>query len=293
MSGFILLAFAVHAQAQDLQRRYAAPGPWAVAVMPQAGCCDSKGKAFDIYAPKDIGRDRTRHPIVTWGNGTFASPDLYDYFLRHLASWGFVVVATRDRSTASGQTLLDAIAFLRKQEADPVSPFHGRLDFDKVAAVGHSQGAGGAMKALMAAHGAIRTAIAIELPSRKLCRGTDCADIPMKMPSASSVFFVSGSEDGISPSQSVQAYYGDVPQGRIKAMGIIEGTDHNDVQGKPRCRWLAIGCRKGVQPFLGYPLAWLMWQLQDDPNGLAIFRSGQGELFGSDSGWQQAASNVH
>jgi predicted dienelactone hydrolase len=86
---------------------YERPGPFPVVVERRALCCDSEGHQLDLYRPE---APPTRPlPVITWGNGTWASPEKYDYLLRHFASWGFIVVATHDNSVASGRTILDAL----------------------------------------------------------------------------------------------------------------------------------------------------------------------------------------
>jgi predicted dienelactone hydrolase len=91
-----------------IEKKYFAMGPWAVTVKPAGECCDSKGNPLDLYFPTNLGANGFHHPIVTWANGTNTLPRGYDYFLRHLASWGFFVVATEDLDTGTGQTVLDA-----------------------------------------------------------------------------------------------------------------------------------------------------------------------------------------
>ena len=104
-----------------IELKYYAPGTWAVTVSAGSACCDSSGNKFDLYYPTNLGANGFLHPILTWGNGSFASPRQYDYFLRHMASWGFVVVATEDFSTGLGQTILDGAKFMIHANGDPTS----------------------------------------------------------------------------------------------------------------------------------------------------------------------------
>ena len=280
---------------------FAAPGPHKVDVLRAAGCCDSKGNPFDYYLPARAGADAPL-PLLAWGNGSWASPDKYDYVLRHIASWGFAVVVSHDNRAADGQSLLDAVehALVAAGEAD--SPLAGRIDPARIGVAGHSQGAGGAMNALMAIGGRLRTAIAVNLPSQKLCAPGDCERIPLDMPPGTSVLLLTGSQDGIAPPtqpgptdpphQSVRAYYDAVPPDRAKAMGALAGADHNDIQGQPECPWLAFGCERGAAGFVGYLVAWLAWQLQDNADaGPAYFGEGDGRMF-RDADWIEVASEI-
>ena len=282
---------------------FAAPGPHELAVLRKAGCCDRKGNPFDYYLPARDPAVAQRLPLLVWGNGSWAAPEKYDYVLRHIASWGFVVVVSHDNRAADGGSLLDAVEHaLAASKGDPSSPLAGRIDPARIGVAGHSQGAGGAMNALMAAGGRLRTAIAFNLPSQKLCAAGDCERIPLDMPTGTGVLLVTGSKDGVSPPnqsgptdpphQSVRAYYDAVPPGRVKAMGALVGADHNDIQGQPECPWLSFGCERGAAVYVGYLVAWLAWQLQDNVQaGLAWFAPGDGRM-ARDADWADVASDI-
>ena len=280
---------------------FAAPGPRAVEVLREAGCCDGEGHPFDYYLPVRDAADAPM-PLLVWGNGSWASPEKYDYVLRHIASWGFAVVASHDNGVADGRSLLDAVEHALAAAGSADSPLAGRIDPGRIGVAGHSQGAGGAMNALMAMGGRLRTAIAINLPSQKLCAPGDCERIPLGMPAGTGVLLVTGSKDGISPPdqsapsdpphQSVRAYYEAVPPGRAKAMGALVGADHNDIQGQPECPWLTFGCERGAAGYVGYLVAWLAWQMQDDAQaGPAYFGEGEGRMF-RDGDWTAVASDI-
>lgn len=244
--------------------RFGKPGPYRVELKRRALCCDRKGKSVDLYLPVMQGRARVA-PVVTWGNGSWASPDKYEYVLRHLASWGMVVVATRDASVGKGDTMRDALSLLTRD--GPVAP----LDLNRIAAVGHSQGAGGAVNAAIGEKGGIKSVIAIDLPARNLCGAGDCDDIPYGLPPRSSILFLSGEKDPLSAPDKVKSYFEAVPAGLLKARASVRDADHNDIQGQPGCGFLAIGCRHGVKVFLPYITAWLAWQLDIEPDARRVF----------------------
>ncbi len=96
-------------------------------------------------------------PVVLFSHGYTGMRVQSSFLTAHLASWGFVVAApdhpSRDLAnvlggTASGDRadsvddLVTTLDLLTAAEADPTSPFFGRLDLDNVAAVGHSAGGG-------------------------------------------------------------------------------------------------------------------------------------------------------
>lgn len=256
------------------------PGPYAVGKAGRSLCCDRKGNKVDIYVPQGRKADEI-FPVVTWGNGTWATPAKYQYLLRHLASWGMIVVATNDSSVGTGDTVLDSLAVLRNSEFAPLS------DFRRVAAVGHSQGASGAFNAAAFVSSGIRTAILLDLPGRALCNQDHCALIPFALRRNQSLLFLSGERDPLSSSAMVKRYFDEVPDGRLAAMAMVGDADHNDIQGQPACRPFTIGCREGVGAFLPYVTAWLRWQLIGDRAAKAVF-SGRNAVFEQDHRLREA-----
>jgi hypothetical protein len=124
-----------------IEQKYAATGVWAVTTIPGGACCDSLGNPFDLYYPTNLGANGFKHPILTWGNGTNGAPVHYAKFLTHMASWGFVIIATVDKMTGPGQTMLDGVNFLIAANGNPASPFFNKLNAAEIGAFGHSQGA--------------------------------------------------------------------------------------------------------------------------------------------------------
>ncbi|KAA8884863.1 alpha/beta hydrolase [Nocardia colli] len=285
---------------QGVESKYFQPGPAAVTEKLGFGCCDSTGAKFDVWYPADLGA--TRHPIVVWGDGTSAVPSQYVYLLRHLASWGFVVIGTENQNTGSGADIRKSLDYLLAQDGDPASVFYGKLDKAAVGAMGHSQGASGVLNALRDAGGAIKTAVPLELPAQHFCsNSTSCADT--RSLTTGSVFLVNGSADGlISPSQQLlpwqaeglqsnQAYYEATPANLAKAWGTLNGPNHNDVQGQPDCAGASVPCTTGVYGYLGYPTAWLMAQLRGDTAAQDAFRPG-GEFSTPSPNWSNQVSAV-
>ncbi len=294
---------------------FAVAGPSGVAtceVASQSGACSapSDGGAasalYVVYYPTDVDAAGAKHPIVTWGNGTGATPGQYSVLLGHLASWGFVVVASTSPSTGTGAEMLAGEDYLVAADADARSPFYGRLDLDHIGAVGHSQGADGAAQALLAAdapgsaHRFITTLLPIELPAQEwTCFGSTDPSCPpaesfdSKDLVSGSVFFVDGSKDtviapptqaaGTSGEQSVQAYYDATPSQTPRAKGTLRGADHNDIQD--HCT-PGFGCA-GVGPtgYLGYVTAWLLYELEGNFRARSVFAGAAPEI-DRDPGWE-------
>ena len=116
------------------------PGPYAVTV-------EAAGSATTVYRPTALGQGGLRHPVILWGNGTFAWPAIYDGLLRHWASHGFIVAAANTSWAGSGQEMLAGASWLATQNERSGSVYFHRVDLDHMAATGHSQGGGGAIAA--------------------------------------------------------------------------------------------------------------------------------------------------
>lgn len=288
--------------AAGIEATYSQRGPWAVTAQQGFGCCDSTGAAYDIWYPADLGANGFRHPIITWGDGTNAKPRQYSYLLEHLASWGFVVIATENSQTGSGIDIAGAVDYLLGLAEDPASVFHAKLNPQAVGAVGHSQGASGVLNAMLRSP-RMTTVVPIELPIQFWCgTGSWCPDT--RRLSTGSVFLVNGSADvGISPSrqllpaqfiglQSNQAYYEAIPANVPKVWGTLVGSDHNDVQGQPDCARAETPCAVGVFGYLGYPTAWLAARLLGDRAAQQAFVPGTGEFYAPNPRWSNQIGSV-
>jgi hypothetical protein len=127
----------------------AVAGPFAIItetnVGPAAGVGADGGApvAFTMFRPKDLAQGGLCHPVVTWGNGTGSNPSLYKVFLNHLASHGFVVIASDSPNVSQGSPppMLAGVTWVLEQNDDPSSVLYHRIDTTHIGATGHSQGA--------------------------------------------------------------------------------------------------------------------------------------------------------
>ena len=117
---------AIASAAQDVasptpvQDLYEAPGPYAVRHDIEPDPAEQSG--YELFTPADLGPDGTRHPVITWGNGSFARPAEYAPTLRHLASWGFIVVAAGTDQAGTGQEMLAAVRTRHPLRGRPRQP---------------------------------------------------------------------------------------------------------------------------------------------------------------------------
>jgi dienelactone hydrolase len=132
----LAFAFSQPALCAPVEDRYAREGPFAAT--------NESIPGYEIFYPTNM---TGNHPIITWGNGTGAPTIVYQAFLDHLASWGFVVIATDSVMTQAGTEMIGGIDYLIEQNSNSSSKFYGMLDVDHIGTTGHSQGGGGAINA--------------------------------------------------------------------------------------------------------------------------------------------------
>lgn len=255
-----------------LESTYAHAGSWAVST---GSVTDTAGNAFSLYYPTNLGANGFHHPIVSWGNGTNAVPSQYSGLLNQLASWGFVVIASNSTATGYGTEITAGANYMVGANTNSSSIFYGKLNTAKIAAVGHSQGAGGSTRAVIANPNLFTTLVPIALPAKTwVSAGQEYNTANLTRPT----FFVGGQNDWLIASPStLTGYYNAVPG--PAALGVLKGAGHNTIQGTGG-------------GFLGYITAWLMYQLQGDTTARTVFTGGSPELL-SNTNWQnQAAKNL-
>jgi dienelactone hydrolase len=185
---------------------------------------------FTIFYPSRLEGD---HPIVTWGNATLTPTLTYYKFLTHLASWGFVVIASDSVLTQTGDDLIAGIDYLIEQNATATSEFYGMLDTDHIGTIGHSQGGGGAINA------ATDERVTCSVPIAPTPGAIDQVEGP--------VFLIAGNQDMLVSASMVRSLIYTLATGPT-VFAIVDGMDH-----------LFFAEDAG-----GYITSWLMYHLQGD-----------------------------
>jgi hypothetical protein len=279
----------------DTEASYQATGPWAVTKTTTAAACDSKGSLCDLYAPDPLGTDpRTKkpflHPVIAWANGSGQTAANYDYYLRHLASWGFLVIASRDTDTGDGTTTADAAKYLLAQAKTPGNPLYGKVDTAHVGTAGHSQG-GGSVVSLFAHQTSPFTAyVAIHPAPGYFCYAV-CNIHPGDMANGTrgAILYLQSVGDG-GAGDTKANYYDQTPNTATRAIGVLANAKHDDIMGNPHCTDAT--CVTGVYGYLGYSTAWFVWQLEGQSGLARAFGVSDGEFNQPDSDWNLNQSNV-
>jgi hypothetical protein len=199
-------------------------------------------QGYMIFHPTNM---TGNHPIITWGNGTGAPTFIYYPILNHLASWGFVVIASDSPMTQSGNEMIEGVDYLIEQNSNTTSKYYGMLDTKHIGTTGHSQGGGGAINA---ATDPRVTATAPIAPSPGLI---DKVNGP--------IFLIAGKSDLIVSPLMVYFYcYLSAPEGTI--FGTVSNMGH-------------FGFLGDMGKIRGYLTAWFMSHLQGDNYAAQAFIS--------------------
>ncbi|NRH35168.1 alpha/beta hydrolase [Rhodococcus sp. MS13] len=247
---------------ESISDLYAAQGAHEVAANSVPG--------YQLFYPADLSADGKRHPVITFGNGSYATFEEYEALLRHFASWGFVVVVADSSVTGDGTEILGAAQYLVDQNTNAESIFHQRIDTDNIASVGHSQGAGGAINAATQSANLITATAVLDLPDPWWAsRPVDVIDVAKL---TGPTFFMTGADDPVSTADPQAEYFDKTAAPAVR--GRLLGVGHN---------WAADG-----EGFRGYLTAWLRFALSGDQTAGRAFVGDSAEIL-TDPHWDRQA----
>ena len=251
--------------ASDVERHYRAPGPSAVTI---GTGTDAAGATYTLFYPSDLRTDGVDNPLVTYGNGSGANCRDGNPTQGHLASWGFVVVCADSGQTGWGREIWAGAQHMVAQDADPSSPFHQQLDESSIGAIGHSQGATGAVNATLLSGGAIRSTVTLAMVDPIF--HIPPSQLPDLTRIRNPIFFVSGTRDFLTSQGSQRTYYDRVPGAAARAAAV--GKDHNTM----------------IEASLGYATAWFRYTLRGDTLARQAFVGSPAEIT-TNSAWTNQA----
>ncbi len=141
-------------------------------------------------------------PVLLWCNGGCMDTSIgYENMLSEVASYGYVVVAIgemqmmaqheKDQHTPSSM-VRKALDWIEEQAKTPGSPYHNKIDIDKIAAAGHS--CGGAQVLANAADPRLKTYLILNAGMGKMTMA-DASSKSLKRLHAPILYLVGGKSD--------------------------------------------------------------------------------------------------
>lgn len=211
-----------------------------------------------LFLPGEAGLNG-KNPAVVWTCGNGGSVSVYRSFLDHVASHGFIIVAdkrsnsNREAEVASQES---AITWLIAQNSQQGSVLFDRVDIDNIGVMGHSLGSLASF-ATAAKNEHVATSIHFSGGLTDNPVGFDEAWLAeMTKPAA---FLCGGADNMAGPSCAKD--FAQAPSDLPVFYGVLAGATH-------------------IGPFMGAPrggeygrsgVAWLRWQLADDPEFASWF----------------------
>ena len=254
----------------DIEAKYLAMGSHEVSYLEQAGMQDFK--KFEIYYPSDITNGAERYPVVIYSNGTGIKASKYPAVLKHLASWGFIVMATEEENSWNGfssEMCLRLIIKLNETESVEgwdANPFYNHVDLDSIGVSGHSQGGVGVINAATEnKHGDMIKTIFCASPTNLALAEALMWDYDPSLVSVP-ILIVSSTgnsdENLVVSGTQLQEIYNAIPDTVTKIMVRRTEADHGDMLSFAD----------------GYMTAWFMWQLQGDEEAAQAFIGNNPEI---------------
>lgn len=253
-----------------IEEKYLAMGSHEVSYLEQAGMQDFK--KYEIYYPSDITTGTEKYPVVIYSNGTGIKGTKYPAVLKHLASWGFIIMATEEENSWNGfssEMCIRTIIMLNETETIDgweSNPFYGHVDLDNIGVSGHSQGGVGVINATTEnKHGNMIKAIFSASPTNMaLAESLQWEYDPSQI--TVPIFLVSSTgnsdENLVVSGAQLREIFDVVPDTVTKVMARRTNADHGDMLSFAD----------------GYMTAWFMWLLQDDENAAKAFVGNNAEL---------------
>lgn len=223
---------------------------------------------YEIYYPAELESGDRKYPVVVFVNGSGAKVSKYNALLKHMASWGFIVIGTEEEYDWNGFAAEMCIRHLEKLNINETinnkdNIFCGKIDFDNVGIVGHSQGGVGVFNAITSQEhkDVYKAAAALSPTNQELAQNLewdyDAAKITVPILLISGA---GGGDDWVVTGEQLNSIYQDINIDKI--MARRKDTDHGAV----------------LYSTDGYVTAWFMWQLQGDEEAAKAFCGSSAEI---------------
>jgi len=189
-----------------------------------------EGRTFNtiIYYPSFVEGSETQidtlhgpYQPIAFGHGFFMQNSYYISHFKHLASYGFVVIAPQfpdNNHLQLAYDLLFCINYIKTQNTNSSSRFFNLIDVTKAGLSGHSMGGGASLLAA-----AIDSTITVAAPLA--AAETNPSAITVMNQIKGVVYLISAQNDGIAPpaQHQIPMYNNANP---VKALPLIKGANH-------------------------------------------------------------------
>lgn len=220
-------------------------------------------KKYNFWYPSEIASGDKKFPVVIFANGTGVSSSKHPAIFEHWATHGFIAVGTEEEFSWNGFGTELSLKTLRKlhehEKLDGYehNPFYGKVDFENVAVVGHSQGGVGVFSSATKEGNPYKTAIALsptnELLAIALDWNYDASKI--KIPTLLISGTGPGDENLVVSLDQLKSIYNNISEAPFVSMVRRSGADHSHTLFHAD----------------GYVTAWLSWQLKGDNEASKAF----------------------
>lgn len=247
----------------ELEAKYIAMGVHEVSYFESAAMMSFK--KYEIFYPADISEMNRSLPVVVFVNGTGITGSKYQALQKHLASWGFITIATEEEYAWNGFSAEMSVRYLEllNEYKDKINGgdnvFYKKIDLDHIGITGHSQGGIGVINAITdQKHSDIyKAAVMLSSAETVMSEALQWTSDPTLIKAPTMIIGSTGNTDEqIAPLESLQKLYNDIPNNVTKVMARRNDADHGQM----------------LYYADGYVTAWFMYYLNDDTEaGNAFF----------------------
>ncbi|PJG82266.1 chlorophyllase/cutinase-like alpha/beta fold protein [Caviibacterium pharyngocola] len=260
-----------------LEKQYSQMGKYAV-LSAKFPANDNIAQTYTVYYPQNAGN----YPLVVMVNGSGTPVSRYEAVLKHLASYGFVVIGDENGTAWSGATSSKTLDFALAQNKDSNSVLFNKINPNKIGTSGHSQGGVGVVNLatnqpnghlIRSIYGASTTKYGLAM-GLKWPYDVSLINVPYMMIAGGHESDAGDGKDynkGIAPIMSLQENYAKVAAPALMAQR--KDVDHGGMLWQPN----------------GYMVAWFLYTLNGDNQAKQVF-VGQNAEIKKNANWQNVQS---
>ena len=235
-------------------------------------------KKIKVYYPNEmILFPGKKYPLVIMVNGTGVECFKYEPTLKHLCSWGFIVVGNDDPSTCGGDSVVKILEYMMRLNNSKDSIFFNKIDMEKIGLSGHSQGGVGVYNAI-SKHGELsklfKCAFASSSPTKTFIEKLklilfkyqpELVNIPIMIVASNGA-----TDKGLCPYEETKENYDKIKNVK-KVLGIRKNVDHGDM----------------LVAHDSYMTAWFCYILLNDEIASKAFAGPDAEFLKNNENWEK------